>query len=120
MAGLRSTFLVHFVICFIFSQLHVVSSLRTETALKEEKLPAFVSQDSDDFCRRTARDDSQDAGCPQASTAAPAGSSTDGLFQDVRLIGSFALGIAFMHVMEVVKPGNRGAARKFELYPYVL
>eukprot|EP00933_Yihiella_yeosuensis_P005218 TRINITY_DN109696_c0_g1_i1.p1 TRINITY_DN109696_c0_g1~~TRINITY_DN109696_c0_g1_i1.p1 ORF type:complete len:110 (+),score=20.40 TRINITY_DN109696_c0_g1_i1:139-468(+) len=42
--------------------------------------------------------------------------------QDLRLIASFALGIGFMYVLEVLK-GNAPAGRrnsKFELYPYVL
>eukprot|EP00933_Yihiella_yeosuensis_P045880 TRINITY_DN41301_c0_g1_i1.p1 TRINITY_DN41301_c0_g1~~TRINITY_DN41301_c0_g1_i1.p1 ORF type:complete len:121 (+),score=26.85 TRINITY_DN41301_c0_g1_i1:182-544(+) len=46
----------------------------------------------------------------------------DGMHQDVRLVASFALGIAFMYVLEVLK-GNapRGSRNsKFELYPYVL
>ena len=36
---------------------------------------------------------------PWGARSAPAG--MDGIFQDARLIGSFVLGIAFMHAMEV-------------------
>jgi len=54
---------------------------------------------------------------PETNTQLP-----DHVFQDLRLILSFALGIAFMHFMEVMKPGRAGLSpqHKFELYPYVL
>mmetsp|Transcript_61437 Transcript_61437/g.114887 ORF Transcript_61437/g.114887 Transcript_61437/m.114887 type:complete len:116 (-) Transcript_61437:272-619(-) len=112
---IRSTFQLHLAVIFIFSQLHVASSLRTETAIRDEK-PSTISEG---FCSsRTEREVSQETETPSPPSSEAA--ATDGLFQDARLVGSFALGILFMHAMEVLKPGQRGTSRKFELYPYVL
>ncbi|CAJ1335698.1 unnamed protein product [Effrenium voratum] len=100
MARLRST--LQLIAVFIFSQLHAASSLRSEP---RDESPVVLNED---LCGRPE--------APRMESQSPA---TDGMFQDARLIGSFALGIAFMHAMEVLKPG-RGTSRKFELYPYVL
>lgn len=92
-------------IAFILSQLHIAASLRSEP---RDDLP----EPKEDFCRTIQSEE---------SVSTPVGEDgNDGMFQDARLIGSFVLGIAFMHAMEVLKPGQGGAARKFELYPYVL
>eukprot|EP00931_Biecheleriopsis_adriatica_P041797 TRINITY_DN23845_c0_g1_i2.p1 TRINITY_DN23845_c0_g1~~TRINITY_DN23845_c0_g1_i2.p1 ORF type:complete len:105 (-),score=16.24 TRINITY_DN23845_c0_g1_i2:142-456(-) len=66
-----------------------------------------------------AQIDTMEALVDEASGEAAKG--TD-MFQDTRLLCSFALGIAFMHIMEVVAPfgGGDRQQRKFELYPYVL
>eukprot|EP00434_Breviolum_minutum_P029341 symbB.v1.2.025953.t1/scaffold2552.1/size76460/6 len=104
MARLRSISM-QLMMIFILSQLHTACALRSEPAPRES--PA---EPQEDLCPR--------AEVQEDFTSAPAG--MDGIFQDARLIGSFVLGIAFMHAMEVLKPGRRGAARKFELYPYVL
>lgn len=104
MARLRSISM-HLLIMFILSQLHTASSFRSEPAPKEDPDP------TENLCRASE---------VQEDEFAPTPSGMDGVFQDARLVGSFVLGIAFMHAMEVLKPGRGGTARKFELYPYVL
>mmetsp|Transcript_35861 Transcript_35861/g.65131 ORF Transcript_35861/g.65131 Transcript_35861/m.65131 type:complete len:117 (-) Transcript_35861:190-540(-) len=111
-------FLLHclFVLCLFAA----TASRRVQDA-SHGVLPHVTSapaQAIDAFDQTCSRQADQAAERPEISVA----HLPDHVFQDVRLILSFALGIAFMHFMEVMKPRTTGMSpqHKFELYPYVL